>query len=84
MKAWAIVGYSYNADTYCGDGIKRMFGPAGSTATAEEVLDTAAGTMGIDRHDEFGFDSSDFPKIIFASGAEDSRCGICGIALIDC
>ncbi|WP_431881852.1 hypothetical protein [Micromonospora chalcea] len=83
-----VVGYTFNADTYCADDIAKMFRcevPAvGVNASAETVLDAVAGKRGIDRRDERTFDSGDFPKVIFASMVEsdDDRCGACHAPLI--
>lgn len=95
MKAWEIVGYTYNADNYCSgscvidalptgsgeryDGWKLAHGVRMST---EDNLDEIAAAFGIDRNDEYSYDSSEFPKVIFASQLEgDERCAACGGAL---
>jgi len=73
-----IVGYTYKADNYCTgciidalptgegeefDGWKLTSGIRMST---EKNLTELAYAFGIDRNDEYSFDSSEFPKVIFA------------------
>lgn len=40
------------------------------TGSAERFLDGLAESVGIDREDEWSFDSGDFPKVVFASQME--------------
>lgn len=89
MKSYAIVGYTFNTENYCTEDIREMFvTSAGFTApafaTTEDVLDSVATNMGIDRSDESSYDSSDFPKVIFASQIESDEeyCGNCHESLI--
>lgn len=86
MKGFTIVGYSYAADTYCPADIRRMFGATDSAADldTEDILDHAVTSLGIaDRNDEDGFDSGDFPKVIFASMVDgDEYCAACHEPLI--
>ena len=84
LKAWTIVGYTYNAETYCENGIILAMGEyQRSDESAEHALDRIAMRRGIDRMDERSFDSDDFPKVIFASQVESPEiCGSCGSDLI--
>lgn len=85
MKAWTIVGYTYNAETYCVDcahGLARRSNPdpapVESMSTEVEMNDWAR-VVKVDRHDESSYDSHDFPKVIFAcTTADDDICGECG------
>lgn len=73
MHATTIVGYTYDADTYCDGCTVDMLGP----------LDELAESLGIDPEDERSYDSSDFPKVIFADSVEDDEhCGRCHELLI--
>lgn len=88
-KAWDIVGYTYNADTYCppcvidalptGDGEAFDGWKACVPMNPEDNLNEIAAAFQIDRMDERSFDSGDFPKVIFESDAEgDEFCCVCG------
>lgn len=48
----------------------------------ETILDNAAHVAGINRHDEYSFDSDEFPKVVFDSQLDidsaHSTCGQCG------
>ena len=78
-----IVGYTYQADTYCPDCMVDMFGIFGPDTTVEQTLDRIACTRGIDREDERTFDSGDFPKVILSTMLDTcpdcgpDRCGAC-------
>lgn len=94
IKAWAVVGYTYRAETLCPscvieslptgegeafDGWRDMTG----RMSAEENLTELALAFGIDRSDESSYDSDDFPKVVFASSVEDEeRCDRCGEELL--
>jgi hypothetical protein len=91
MKAWAIVGYTFNAETKCLHCIRRWAanlvessGRNSEFVGVEDLLDILAPLEGIsDREDEHTFDSDDFPKVIFASQVEDTEtCDECGDELI--
>jgi hypothetical protein len=95
MKAYDIVGYTFNADQYCPACITEMLpvgeGEAydgwrlasGVRMTTEGNLDEIAYAFGIDRMDESSYDSSEFPKVIFASQIEDDEyCGRCHNLLV--
>jgi len=84
-KSYDIVGYAFNTDTYCvGDCITQAVGEvdpqSGLTAHVEQALNEIAAERGINRDDERSFDSSEFPKVIFASEEFDycPRCIVCG------
>lgn len=84
----AIVGYTFQCDTYCpacvvdtmptgeGDTFDGWALAEGVNMSAEENLAEIAEAFGIDRMDETSFDSTDFPKVIFASG-DSEVCGRC-------
>ena len=90
MKTSEIVGYTYNADTYCprhiiqqlpfGDG-ERFDGwklAEGVEMSTEDNLNEIAYAFGILREEESTFDSSFFPKVIFADQVtEHDYCSIC-------
>jgi hypothetical protein len=100
-----ITGYTFSADQYCPDDMRQMtlerlwtlgerradrFAPG-----AEDVLDELARILGVNRADEYSFDSGYFPKVIFGSMAHDGcstasgydpgqcgdACGACGYPL---
>lgn len=88
MSSGDIAGYTYNADTYCpdciigalptGDG-QAFDGWATSVPMSpEDNLNELAFAFGIDREDEHGFDSGDFPKVILEYMTEDDFCATCG------
>lgn len=95
--SYDVVGYVYNADTYCPmhavEAIGRRMVADGSvnvttlidSAPADDwgvELDWLASMLGINRADEATFDSGDFPKVIFADSIIGvERCVICGEAL---
>lgn len=98
MKPRTVVGYTYQADTYCpsctasrvtanpGDAAHGVRPPLHrrTSEQAEAVIASAARIKGIDRTDETSYDSGDFPKVIVADQVEASeRCGLCGTALLD-
>lgn len=89
-----IAGYTYRADTYCPPCVivQLPTGPGGEfdgwalahsadypAMDVEQNLDEIAFAFGIDRMDEWSFDSGDFPKVIFSTDTtEDDICGGCG------
>lgn len=97
VKSFAIVGYTYAADTYCwgecviqalltGDG-ERFDGWAlaagADPMSTEDNLTEIAMAFGIDRMDEYSFDSDEFPKVIFADSVDsDEVCAGCGGPLL--
>jgi hypothetical protein len=93
VHATDIVGYTFCADNLCAActvaavaADPRYDGWAlapGVRMSAEDNLIQIAAAFGVNRDDESSFDSGDFPKVIFASMAEDSEtCGNCGTELI--
>jgi hypothetical protein len=83
MKAWDIVGYSYQAETFCPEHIVEQLAEI-DLDPVEHALDVLAQGRGIDRQDERSFDQSEFPKVIFASQVETPEtCATCGKDLID-
>ena len=89
--ATTIVGYTYQADTYCptcttamvrrNAGIPLSFwNSAPPNANVEATLDYYATHVipDADRQDEYTFDSDTVPKVIFASQLETTEhCGAC-------
>jgi hypothetical protein len=89
-----VVGYTYQADTWCDDAIRTLAirqaaanGDAtawGDCGSAEDALTTWALLIGLDRDDEKSFDSGDFPKVIREASAhadctpDDVGPGQCG------
>ena len=80
--------YVYRADLYCPDCISAQL-PTGpgqpfdgweclSPISAEDDLDEIAHAFGVDRSNEYTFDSDCFPKVAFRSQlAPDDYCGAC-------
>ena len=96
VRESTIVGYAYMADIWCescledclGRGITVKNWAVGlKRGSAEVMLDDLAGTIGVDRNDEYSFDSDDFPKIVtlghlsFHSDEDLDECGECGEGL---
>lgn len=82
-----IVGYTYAADTYCnGECVTDALGVeqgAGEFVTTEGLLDRAAEAGGVDRMDEYSFDSSVFPKVVFGTSVDEPEyCGTCGVEIV--
>ena len=95
MHATDIVGYTFQADTYCPEhvidalptGEGEAFdgwalAPGADPMSTEDNLSEIASAFGIDRQDEHTFDTDYFPKVIFADQAEDSRCATCDEPLV--
>ena len=90
MKAFDIVGYTYKAATYCADCIENVLTVddgeydgwklgKGIYMPVEDSLNEIAYHFGINRDNEYSFDSDDFPKVIFQSMVEDGeQCAQCG------
>lgn len=78
----AIVGYTYRADIYCPECVVRAVCKArgieghGLSYVPDEALDLVARFEGIDRTDEWTFDSGDFPKVVTDQMDTDGLC--CG------
>lgn len=90
MKATAIIAYTFEASTWCAycmrDHVARRVEALGKNAEfvgVESLLDILAEDAGIDRMDEYTFDSDDFPKVVFAVQVEtEESCDQCGEELI--
>lgn len=92
MHLDTIVAYTYRADVYCPACVASMFTTDDSyldvpDADAETLLDYFARRLGIDRENEWGFDSENFPKVVFADqvfpGPDTDYCGNCYLPLLD-
>lgn len=79
-----IVGYTYAADTYCnGECVTNALGVGPMPEPTESVLDSLAESRGIDRMDEYSYDSSVFPKVVFGTSVDEpEQCGGCGVEII--
>lgn len=94
-----IVGYQYRADVYCPDCTLTVYRETRKAAGAwmddiqpptrlypdvDAILAEYADWRGIQRADEWTFDSDDFPKVVFrdaVDGYVDEQCGRCGTLL---
>ena len=97
MKAFDIVGYTFNADNYCpgciievlptgeGEAFDGWALAGGVTMSVEADLREIAHAFNINYDDLASYDSDEFPKPIFASQVEDDEecCGNCHEPLID-
>jgi hypothetical protein len=100
QHATDIVGYTFNADTYCAehiiDALPTGEGEAfdgwalakGVTMSTEDNLSEIAYAFQIDRMDESSYDSSEFPKVIFADSARNAEghpdhCAVCHRPLVE-
>ena len=99
VRESTIVGYAYRADIWCGQCVRtelRHRHPVtlgyhlctyDQECTLEEWIDKAGSRLGVDRQDEYSFDSDDFPKIVtlghvdFHSNEDLDVCGECGEGL---
>jgi hypothetical protein len=78
-----IVAYQWKADIYSPEeiieammmnaGVSISLWPRLKGLSAEEALDIIAADMGIDRMDEYSFDSDDFPKVVFADHFQEGE-----------
>lgn len=94
IHASKIVGYTFDAEILCPTCVLSAL-PTGpgqafdgwadlSDQPVEQSLSELAIAFGIDRTDESTFDSSEFPKVIFASSVDgDEPCDGCGTDLLD-
>lgn len=86
-----IIGYIYRAATYCTNSecipLAKGEGQAfdgwalghGIYMATEDNLDEIAASFGIDRENEYTFDSDHFPKVILTGQVEEHQtCGTCG------
>lgn len=95
MNATTIVGYQFNAALYCKgcahdalalasiDLLLREGKLVNPALSFEDFLNIIAADMGVDRQDESSFDSSTFPKVVFADsvGSVD-QCCVCEEVLL--
>lgn len=93
MRPDDLVGYGFNAATYCADHILAALDaePIGLDSVELE-LERLADERGIDRDDEASFDSGEFPKVELRGNTipyggpqedESTRCDNCGAVLAD-
>lgn len=86
-KAFDIVAYTYRADTLDPEcmieqGIAEgWLAPAARGMRAEDALEQAQHHFGIDRMDEYSYDSDTFPKVVFNYQTEGEHCGRCARAI---
>jgi hypothetical protein len=79
-----IIGYTYKAENYTPEALAKVidaeapedrthwaYDPRESYLTVEEMLNDWAQNVGINRQDEYSFDSNDFPKVIFDTDEEN-------------
>lgn len=88
VKAWTVVGYVFKAAVFCPTCIIKVLptghgDPYDGWATnlpmsTEDNLNEIAIAFGIDRQNEYSFDTDDFPKVIFSSDNEGETCDKCG------
>jgi hypothetical protein len=66
----SITGYQFAAENYKGDSITEAEGlwlnEYPDSMSAEDMLNAEAKIRGIDRDDEYSFDSDDFPKVVLS------------------
>lgn len=81
-----IVAYVYQAEIICPRCVRKNLVSNNviqrdiAKLHPEEILDLVAMENNINRNDEYSFDSSVFPKVIFATDVEfgEDFCGKCG------
>lgn len=82
-KAWDIVSYTYRAEQLCPTCVIEAMirqgeaSPGARDMNEEAALDQIAEANGIDRMNEYSFDSGDFPKVVFSSMVDAERCDDC-------
>lgn len=85
LMPFDIVAYSYRADIYCPLCILSMCNEPSEFEEYRDVecaLADYALILGIDRYDEYSYDSGDFPKVVFRDSVEDPEyCGHCHEAI---
>lgn len=80
MRSDDIIGYTFQAELYTPFGVlealyshpnfegwRNVLG----VRSVETELDEIAAAFGIDRTDEYSFDSDEFPKVVFVDQAND-------------
>jgi hypothetical protein len=80
MRSTDIVAYTYKASIYCPSCVVDEIQTRGDIIGAypagfdtEAWLDSASDIVGIDRYNEWTFDSDNFPKIIFGDQIEEDE-----------
>ena len=73
-----IAAYTGDAENLCPPCAARSVGWDGA-GNPHQYIETAGLAAGINVHDEYSFDSSEWPKVIFNSQVEDAdeRCAGC-------
>lgn len=82
-----VVAYVYRAEIVCPSCIKvNLLGEnkhekKKADEDSEWLLDMIAEKAGIDRSDEYSFDSDAFPKVVFNSDSDfgEESCSVCGV-----
>jgi len=78
-----ILGFTYKAAVYCHDCIIQQLTGTPGNGNVDDALDVYAARAGVNREDEYGFDSDDFPKIIFSYQVDNAdTCDYCGLTLV--
>lgn len=83
---YQVCGYTYRAAEYCpAHAVAAVLAHEGLEGhglapNPHMALNRLASSFGVNRADEYSFDSDDFPKVIFGYQAEDadSVCETCG------
>ncbi|MFD9486290.1 hypothetical protein ACFWBX_20365 [Streptomyces sp. NPDC059991] len=87
MGATDIIAYYYGEKTVCPDCTKDLAAPyylidSPESFSTEQVLDEAAKTAGINRHNEDSYTSYEFPKVLYPDDLVDGeKCFVCGCTL---
>lgn len=82
----SVVAYVYRAEIVCPKCLRRSLynekkiSIEMKTFAPEDILDSIAEELGLNRYDEYSFDSDYFPKVIFSTDAEFGydECHKCG------
>lgn len=85
MKSYTIVGYQFNCEHFCpGCMLNAISGNSTAAIEFEFNIDAIDGWLrnnaiekGIDYDNEYSYDSSEYPKVIFADNAGDDICANC-------
>jgi hypothetical protein len=80
-----VVAYVYKAEVMCPKCVRRALFTEGKvdikikTLPPEDILDLLAEELGLNRYDEYSFDSDFFPKVIFSSDIDfgEDNCTLC-------
>lgn len=82
----SVVAYVYRAEIVCPKCLRRALynekkiSIEMKTFSPEDILDSIAEDLGLNRYDEYSFDSGYFPKVIFSTDVEfgHDQCHKCG------